>query len=209
VGREMTTMIRNGLGAKEVTVNPSVNADQIRGADIVAVIDPALLDAARQARGGNGSGGYDARVPAPGEGTGRTLYGATVGIHGYGDIGQEVGRMLRDGFGVSQIYYTRSKYYDGALDQPGISEVRSLDDMLAQRPSIISFNAPAPPPAAPGQPPIPYLTRAHLESEALRNAVVINTSRGTAIDEQAVADALRGGHLAAGGFDVYQNEHLP
>jgi len=127
-----------------------------------------------------------------GEMTPWELYDTTVGIIGFGSIGQAVARRLA-GFG------TRILLADPALDADiDGAHVVDLDELLAQA-DIVSLHAP-----------LLESTRGMIgprELARLRpSAILVNTSRGGLIDEGALVEALAGGRLRAAALDVFADE---
>ena len=118
---------------------------------------------------------------------GRDLHGATVGIVGYGRIGQAVGRRL-EGFGCELL--TTS----GGGGVP-------LDELL-ERSDFVTIHCPLTP-----------ATRGLIDDAALRRmkptAYLVNTARGPIVDTDALARALHAGELAGAALDVTDPEPLP
>jgi phosphoglycerate dehydrogenase-like enzyme len=115
----------------------------------------------------------------------------TVGLVGFGEIGQAVARRLR-GFDVTLLVC------DPAVsDTPGIESV-SLPDLL-RRSEVVSLHVP-----------LTDATAGLIGEDELglmrRTAVLVNTSRGGLIDEIALAEVLRGGWLRGAALDVFADE---
>ncbi len=127
---------------------------------------------------------------------GRELSGATVGILGVGNIGREVARIARQGFGCTVIAHTRSPC---TLPQ-GVTPV-SFADLVAQSTVLVLAC------------PLTDATRGILGRTAIAamrpGAIVINVSRGPVTDEAALIDALRRGHLGGAAVDVFSAQPLP
>ncbi|TFW28550.1 D-2-hydroxyacid dehydrogenase [Massilia arenosa] len=121
----------------------------------------------------------------------RDLSGSTLGIVGYGALGQAVARIGR-AFGMKIIVTSRSPVSD-----PEVRQV-PLDELLRES-DVVSLHAP-----------LTEATRHMIGAAELqamkRSAILINTARGGLVDEQALADALRAGVIAAAGFDVLSKE---
>jgi glyoxylate reductase len=120
---------------------------------------------------------------------GHDVHGATMGIVGWGRIGQAVARRA-EAFGMT-VLHTRST----PTGQPG--EV-SLDELLA-RSDVVSLHVP-----------LTVATRHLIDAPRLGQmkptAVLVNTSRGPVVDEVALADALHSGGIFGAGLDVYDGE---
>lgn len=131
----------------------------------------------------------------PAQLVGAAITGATVGIVGAGRIGQAFGRMGR-GFGVRLLYFSRAPKPDFE-SETGATRC-TLDDLLA-RSDVVSIHLPKNPETA-----------GLLSAENLRlmkpTSILVNTGRGSVIDEAALVDALRGHRIAAAGLDVYEKE---
>ena len=129
--------------------------------------------------------------PSLGE-TVRDLGGCTVGLVGYGNVAQRVETIVVS-MGATVLH--TSTRDDGS---PGW---RSLADLLAAS-DIVSLHLP-----------LTGSTSKLLDADALGlmkpDAVLVNTSRGRIVDEDALLDALRGGRLAAAGLDVFTVEPPP
>jgi glyoxylate reductase len=123
----------------------------------------------------------------PGLMLGRDLHGATVGIVGYGRIGQAVARRV-EGFGCELLTTSRS----GGVP---------LEELL-ERSDFVTLHCPLTPD-----------TRGLIGADALRRmkptAYLVNTARGPVVDTGALADALRAGELAGAALDVTDPEPLP
>lgn len=124
---------------------------------------------------------------------GKRLTGKTLGIVGFGRIGQAVARRAR-GFGL-RIVATRSTSAPRANeDVPR----RALDELLRES-DFVSVHVP-----------LTAATRHLLGANELASmkpgAVLVNTSRGAVVDEEALVHALREGPLFAAGLDVYERE---
>lgn len=128
---------------------------------------------------------------------GMSLAGKTVGILGAGRIGQYFAHMGQ-GFGVRFRYHNRNP--QPAFEQTSGAEYRSLEHLL-QEADILSIHLPG------GVHTHHLLNRERL-ALMKSTALLINTGRGTIIEEQALADALRQGHLAGAALDVYEHEPL-
>jgi phosphoglycerate dehydrogenase-like enzyme len=119
----------------------------------------------------------------------RDIGGCTVGLVGYGNIARRVGGIVA-AMGATVLH--TSTRDDG---RPGW---RPLPELLAAS-DIVSLH-------------LPLTTDSHhlLDREAMArmkpNAVLVNTSRGAVVDEDALVDALRDGRLAAAGLDVFEVE---
>ena len=127
--------------------------------------------------------------------TGVEIHGKTVGVVGLGKIGQLVAQRLA-AFGVELVAY--DPYVAPALAaQLGI-ELLGLDELLA-RADIISIHLPKT---------AETLGLIGKEQLALTKpgVIIINAARGGLIDEDALADAVRSGHVGGAGVDVYVTE---
>jgi len=120
---------------------------------------------------------------------GRGLRGKTLGIVGYGEIGQATATRAR-AFGMEVVYTKRSRGGD-----PGQVE---LDELL-ERAHVVSLHCPLTPE-----------TRHLIDGSALArmrdDAYLVNTARGPVVDEAALARALRDGVIAGAGLDVFERE---
>lgn len=122
----------------------------------------------------------------------QSLKGKTLGLIGYGDIGQQVSALAR-AFGMTVLVYTRTPLTD--LPQ-GVSW--TLRDTLLRQADIVSLHCPLTPATAQC---INQQTLALMKPKAL----LINTARGGLIDEAALARALAEGKVFAG-VDVLSTE---
>ena len=130
---------------------------------------------------------------------GLDLYGKTIGIVGYGNIGAAVAERCR-AFGMKILYYKRQRLSSEIEAERGLTYV-DLDTLLAQS-DFVSVHT-------------PYSTETHhqIDARALslmkKGAVLLNTARGSVIDEDALIASLRSGHLASAGLDVFEDRDIP
>lgn len=120
------------------------------------------------------------------------LGGKTLGVIGYGRIGSRIGQLAQ-GLGMQVVAYQRHPKPE--LESPSMRFV-SLDELFAVS-DIIALSTPAL-----GQPVINADSIAKMKD----GVVIINTSRGANIDEDALLDALNSGKVRAAGLDVWQQE---
>jgi len=125
---------------------------------------------------------------------GMQLTGKTLGLIGFGGIASEVARIAL-GSGLRVIAWNRSpKKY------PGVEFV-DLDTLLAQS-HIVSLHLLL------NDETRGFITRERIA--AMRPGVIlVNTARGAVVDEAAMIDALKSGHIRHAGLDVYNIEPLP
>ena len=116
---------------------------------------------------------------------GRGLRGKTLGVVGYGAIGQATATRAR-AFGMEVVFTRRS---GGGV---------SLEELL-ERAHVVSLHVP-----------LSDATRHLIDADALRrmraDAYLVNTARGPVVDEAALAEALRDGIIAGAALDVFERE---
>jgi glyoxylate reductase len=121
---------------------------------------------------------------------GRDVHGAVLGVVGFGRIGQAVARRAT-GFGMEVLHHTRRD--TGIVGWRG-----DLDRLLAES-DIVTLHVP-----------LTEETRHLIDARRLSlmkpDAVLVNTSRGPVVDEEALAVALEEGAIFAAGLDVYERE---
>jgi glyoxylate reductase len=131
---------------------------------------------------------------SPHYGLGTDLRGKTLGIVGLGDIGLKVARRA-EVFGMKVV--ALQSHRSGGESNSGI--VRLAEDEFLSVTDVLSLHCPLTP-----------QTRGWLNAHRLRRlkkgAIVVNTARGDVVDEAALADALRQGHLFGAGLDVFCGE---
>ncbi|WP_209424326.1 D-glycerate dehydrogenase [Pararhodobacter sp. SW119] len=126
---------------------------------------------------------------------GSRIGGKRLGILGMGRIGQAVARRAQ-AFGM-QIHYHNRKRLRLEVEEPlEATYWESLDQMVA-RMDVISVNCPHTPSTF-------HLLNARRLKLMKPTAVIVNTSRGEVIDENALTRALRASELAGAGLDVYE-----
>jgi lactate dehydrogenase-like 2-hydroxyacid dehydrogenase len=175
-----------------VTNTPDVLTDAT--ADVAMLL---ILSACRQAsfaerelRAGHWRGLSMADVP------GIDLAGRTLGIYGFGRIGQATARRAR-AFGMRIVHHGRRRRPDAEREL----DARFEPDRKAflQSIDVLSLHAPATP-----------ATRHFVDRETLallrKGSVVVNTARGPLVDDEALIEALRSRHLHGAGLDVYDGE---
>jgi glyoxylate reductase len=120
---------------------------------------------------------------------GRGLRGKTLGIVGYGEIGQATAQRAR-AFGMEVVHTRRSPGDDPAQVELG---------ELLERSHAVSLHCPLTPE-----------TRHLIDADALArmrdDAYLVNTARGPVVDEAALAAALRDGAIAGAALDVFEHE---
>ncbi|MDX1871937.1 2-hydroxyacid dehydrogenase [Mycolicibacterium sp. 120266] len=177
-----------GLGIAVANM-PGANAPSVAEGTLLLMLAalrrlPALDRATRAGRGWPSD-------PSLGE-TVRDIGGCTVGLIGYGNIAKQVETIVT-AMGAEVVH--TSTRDDGS---PGW---RTLTELLAAS-DIVSLHLP-----------LTDQTRHLLGADEIAamkpGAVLVNTSRGPIIDEAALIDALRSGHLTAAGLDVFAEEPVP
>lgn len=127
--------------------------------------------------------------------SGTEIFGKTVGVVGLGRIGQLVAQRL-SAFGTHLVAY--DPYVSPArAAQLGI-ELLTLDELLA-RADFISVHLPKTPETA-------GLIGKDALAKTKPGVVIVNAARGGLVDEAALADAVRSGHVRAAGLDVFSKE---
>jgi D-3-phosphoglycerate dehydrogenase len=127
---------------------------------------------------------------------GMELRDRVLGLVGLGRIGGHVAQIMQ-AVGMRVIALDPILTAEKA-SQLGFQKVDSLDVLLAQS-DVVSLHAPATAETR-------HLING-LRLQAMKpGSILINTARGSLVDEQALADALRSGHLAGAGLDVFERE---
>ncbi len=122
--------------------------------------------------------------------------GRTLGIVGYGHIGSQVS-VLAESLGLRVLFFDIAR----KLPLGNARACRSLTDLLAQS-DIVTLHVPA---TASTEGPPPLIGKPQLRAMR-RGAILINNARGGIIDIDALAAALRDGHLAGAALDVFPHE---
>jgi phosphoglycerate dehydrogenase-like enzyme len=183
---DVDTATRLGIAVANM---PGANAPSVAEGTVLLMLAalrrlPALDRTTREGKGWPSD-------PSLGE-TVRDIGGCTVGLVGYGNIAKTVETMVA-AMGA-RVLHTSTR-------DDGHQGWRTLADLLADS-DIVSLHLP-----------LTEKTSRMLDREALSrmkpDAVLVNTSRGGVVDEDALVDALRTGGLAAAGLDVFAVEPIP
>lgn len=174
-----------------VTVVGPVNAVAVAEQTLLLMLAAArgavVLDAATR----RGDFGMRRRV------TGVNLQGRSLLLVGFGRIGREVAQRALP-FGLTVRVFDP---HLAAPPEPPVQRVGSLDEGLAQA-DIVSLHVP-----------LTDETRGLLGARELAllppGAIVVNASRGGLVDEDALLEAIRSGHLRGAGLDTFAEEPLP
>lgn len=123
------------------------------------------------------------------------LAGKTMGIIGFGRIGQSVGKIAK-AMGMNVLAYSRTQRVETAA----VGKYVDLDTLLRSS-DVISLHCPL-------FPETEKLINCEVINKMKDGAILLNTSRGPVIDEQAVADALHDGKLRGAAMDVVSVEPI-
>jgi (S)-sulfolactate dehydrogenase len=131
---------------------------------------------------------------------GREIAGKTLGVVGFGSIGQLTGRLAR-ALGMTVIGFDAQIPASAAVWAEQHTAPRRFDDLLRNA-DVVSLHVPLTP-----------ATRHLIDAEKLAlmkpDAVLINSARGGVVDEEALAVGLRAGKLYGAALDVFESEPLP
>ncbi|OZI30946.1 hypothetical protein CAL29_23600 [Bordetella genomosp. 10] len=137
--------------------------------------------------------------PARLRGVCRQIAGRTVGLLGFGNIARTLAHRLR-GFDATILYHDVRRA-DAVTERAFGARYAGFDELLAQA-DILSLHLP-----------LTDASRGMMGADALRamkpGAVLINTARGEIVDEAALLEALRSGHLGGAGLDTFAQEPAP
>jgi len=129
---------------------------------------------------------------------GRRVGGLRLGILGMGRVGLAVAKRAR-AFGMQIHYHNRRRLRAETEVEVEATFWESLDQMLA-RMDVVSVNCPHTPSTF-------HLLNARRLKLLKPSAVIVNTSRGEVIDENALTRGLRAGEIGGAGLDVYEHGH--
>jgi glyoxylate reductase len=130
---------------------------------------------------------------------GPDVHGATLGIVGFGRIGQAVARRAI-GFGMTVLYHDVARL-PAEVEQPLGATFVPLDELLA-RADFVSLHVNLTPETR-------HLMNAERLAGMKPSAVLVNTSRGPVVDPRALFEALRDGVIFAAALDVTDPEPIP
>ena len=138
---------------------------------------------------------------------GRDVWGATLGIVGFGAIGQAVARRAA-GFGMRVIYSARGKNSslqtqpDGTNTAKGTDQPQPVELMsLLREADFVSLHVPLTPANH-------HLIGSKELAAMKRGAILINTARGAIVDQTSLAAALSAGRIGGAGLDVSETEPI-
>lgn len=182
--------------AKGIKVIPATGANALSVAEYVIASTMLLLRGAFAASAAVAAGEW----PRAALGNGRETAGQTLGIIGFGSIGQTTARLAR-GLGMQVIAYDAMLAPDAPVFAQAGVRYATLDDLIAGADAVTLHV------------PLVDSTRGLFNAERIarmkKDAVLINTSRGHIVDIAAVGSALRSGQLGGAAIDVFDVEPLP
>lgn len=185
-----------GCEAKGMKVIPATGANALSVAEYVIASSMLLLRGAFAASAAVANGQW----PRAALGNGRETAGQTLGIIGFGSIGQTTARLAR-GLGMQVIAYDAmlapgaGVFAQAGVRQAGLDELTSGADAVTLHVPLVDATR--------------GLFNAARIARMKKGAVLINTSRGHIVDVEAVAAALRAGRLGGAALDVFDVEPLP
>ena len=182
--------------ARAIKVIPATGANALSVAEYVIATAMLLLRGAYQSTGEVVAG----RWPRNALSQGREIGGKTLGLVGFGSIGQLTAKLAQ-GIGMTVIAHdAMMDTSNPAFAQAGIACV-GLDELIANA-DMISLHVP-----------LVASTRKLFDARRIaamkKGAVLINSARGGVVDEAALADALKSGHLGGAALDVFETEPMP
>lgn len=185
-----------GCTARGIRVIPATGANAQSVAEYVIATAMLLLRGAYGSTAAVAQGSW----PRAALSDGREIAGKTLGLVGFGSIGQCTARLAR-AVGMQACAFDamldadHPAYADAGVRCAGLSEVIATSDVL-------SLHVP-----------LADSTRGMFDAERIAamkpGAILINTARGGIVDETALAEALKRGHLGGAAIDVFEAEPLP
>jgi (S)-sulfolactate dehydrogenase len=181
--------------ARGLPVVPASGANALSVAEYVVTAGLMLLRGAYRSTDEVAAG----RWPRNALSGGREISGKTLGLVGFGSIGQLTARLAQ-GLGMKALAF------DAMMDQDhpafaasgvrcaGLDEVTTAADVLSLHVPLVDSTR--------------DLFSAARIAQMKRGAVLVNTARGGVVDEVALAAALRSGHLGGAALDVFEHEPL-
>lgn len=129
---------------------------------------------------------------------GQSLSGKTLGLAGFGRIGQATAQKAKTALGMEIAYHSRNRVAPAIEAQLGARYVASLDELAAEA-DVLSLHTP-------GGDATRHMVDARLLGLMKPTAILINTARGSVVNEAELAAALKAGTIWAAGLDVYERE---
>jgi D-3-phosphoglycerate dehydrogenase len=204
--RSLRVIARHGVGVDNIAVDaatrrgipvlitPTANVRSVAEHvfALALAVSRRVLEADRLVRAGR-FGQRDLMI-------GRELFGARLGVVGFGRIGREVAQIASAGFGMEVLGYDPYLPQDRIV-AGGAEPAETLTDLLGAS-ELVTIHVPL---AAESRDLIGGRELAHMRPEA----ILIQTSRGGVVNEGALVSALREGRLAGAGIDVFDAEPPP
>jgi len=176
-----------------ITNTPGVLTEDTADLTIALLLASArrMSEGDRELRAGNWTGWRPTHL------LGTRLSGKRLGLVGFGRIAQAVARRARLGFGMQVLAWSRSLTSDVAA-QHGIQRIADLGDLLGSS-DFVSLHVP-------GNADTRHLIDAARLARIPAHAHLINTARGSVVDQEALIDALTHRRIAGAGLDVFEHE---
>lgn len=185
-----------GCQARGMQVIPATGANALSVAEYVVASAMLLLRGAYQSSGGVAAGAW----PRNALSNGREVGGKTLGLIGFGSIGQLTARLAR-GVGMQVAAFDamldddHPAYAEAGARCAGLDEVITMSDVVSLHVPLVDSTR--------------GLFSAARIATMKKGAVLINTARGGIVDEVALAASLKAGHLGGAAIDVFDTEPLP
>jgi (S)-sulfolactate dehydrogenase len=182
--------------ARGIQVIPATGANALSVAEYVITSALVLLRGAYASSADVAAG----RWPRAALSSGREAAGKTLGLVGFGSIGQLTARLAR-ALGMEVIAFDAMMDRDHPAFADGQVACAGLDEVI-QTADVVSLHVP-----------LVDGTRGLFDAARIASmkpgAVLVNTARGGIVDEPALAAALKSGHLGGAAIDVFGSEPLP
>ena len=185
-----------GCEARGMQVMPATGANAVSVAEFVIASAMLLLRGAYQSTAAVAAGQW----PRNALSNGREVGGKTLGLIGFGSIGQLTAKLAQ-GLGMNVMAFDAMMNADHPAFAASSVRFAGLDEVITTA-DVVSLHVP-----------LVESTRNLFDARRIasmkQGAVLINTARGGVVDELALAAALKGGALGGAAIDVFDQEPLP
>jgi len=177
-----------------VTNTPGVLTDATADLAITLLLSVARRsgEGERHLRSGDWSGWRPTHM------MGTEVTGKTLGLIGFGRIGQATAYRAHMGFNMQIVFYNPSVCSKQIRESLGAEQLGSIEEVL-ERSDFVSLHCPA-------RPETYHLLNSDRLKTMKSSAFLINTARGDIVDESALCKSLEAGQIAGAGLDVFEKE---